>query len=198
MTPQILARGIDELIRNDLQSIRALQFAWLIAATGVVLIGVCLEGPEAILPRPMDWAKRLGRIGWLLIVLGLAGEGAFEVRVSKTDATLGDFEDILMVATQNDAENARALSAAAQKRASEADERASINQREAARLRERSEAEKLERLKLETFVSPRILTIDQQQRIATALNTLGSRTVVVSSYGQDEEGSCWLLKSSPR
>jgi len=188
MTPQILAKSIVDLIRSDLQTIRASHFAWLIAATAVVLIGVCLEGPEAILAHPKHWAKRLGRTGWLLIVLGLAGEGAFEMLVSSADASLGDFKDILMFATQREAENAGALSTAAQQRASEADERTSINEREAAKLRERAEAEKLERLKLEAFVSPRVLTIDQRQRIATAVNRFGTRTIVVSSYGQDEEG----------
>lgn len=188
MVPEIIATVTDELIRTDLQTLRDTYFNWLIGAAIFVFVGVCLEEAEILFPKRIQLAKRLGRLGWLLIMLGVAGEGVFETLVSRADGLLQEFNNIVLVSAKAQAESATLNSASAQKEASAANERASQNEKEAAQLSKQAEAEKIERLRLEQQVSPRILTIVQQQQISLDLQRFAGHTVVVSSYGLDAEG----------
>jgi hypothetical protein len=70
-----------------------------------------------------------------------------------------------------------------------ANERATTNETESARLRKQAEDEKLEREKLEVLVSPRRIGSDDQLRIRTVLGRFGIRTVRVSSNGLARRGS---------
>src|SRR5206468_7842040 len=78
MLPSAITRSLDELVRSDFQSLRDSYFTWLLICTAIVAAGVVLEEFD-------DWElisnllrKRLAKLGWLLIVLGVIGEGVFE------------------------------------------------------------------------------------------------------------------------
>src|ERR1700732_229944 len=105
MLPPALAGTIDDLMRADLQSWRDWWFGWLLVSTATVGLGLALEGPELwfeirdISRRrrdrrrffvtwptdPPDWMKLLAFAGWILIVLGVVGEGAIEGVVYQAD-----------------------------------------------------------------------------------------------------------------
>ena len=104
----------DELARSDLEALRTIFFVCLVAATIAVFAGVVLEEGEAWMHAikhllPLDpitvyrWAKRLVKIGWILIVIGVAGEGIFEVLVTRADDILGTFDNILLTEARKDA-----------------------------------------------------------------------------------------------
>src|ERR1700685_3743693 len=97
-------KGIDDLIRAEFIAFRETCFNWLLAATALVVAGLVLEGPElwheisAItrhwrfrrrfhfsLPEEHtpNWAKLLAFFGWLLIVVGVAGEYVADSFVSR-------------------------------------------------------------------------------------------------------------------
>jgi putative heme iron utilization protein len=139
--PAKLADAVDRLIRADLQNIRAVYFDWLIAATIAVVAGVVLEEAD-ILPagrprldasrgmfipryRRIDWIRRITRLGWFLIVLGVAGEGVFEMLTSRVDGILDTFNNIQLVTAQKEAEAATERAFLADKDAGEASKAAS-------------------------------------------------------------------------
>jgi hypothetical protein len=92
-----------------IEASRSLYFHLLVASTISVFVGVLVEEtndffdwilssrrfahwvPIAVMsdPRPFKkWAKRISRIGWLILIAGVLGEGLFEVLVSNQDTTL--------------------------------------------------------------------------------------------------------------
>src|SRR5229473_7170861 len=112
-SPELLSH-LDELIRADLQEMRDLYFLWLLIATGAVLLGILMEGPEVVLDlsdgfrrrrnsnlgtknahHPL-WVLILSSIGWFLIFSGVIGEGISEGLVSWADGSLQTFNDILL------------------------------------------------------------------------------------------------------
>lgn len=151
IAPSIIPRpdtlkGIDNLIRADFIAFRETCFNWLLAATGLVVAGLVFEGPElwhdisSIIQRwrskrrfrsslpeehTPDWAKLLAFAGWLLIVVGVAGEYVADSFVSRADGYVQTFDEIVLTETQN-------RTALANERASAAYERASENERETA------------------------------------------------------------------
>jgi hypothetical protein len=54
-----------------------------------------------------DWIAVLGLLGWLLVVLGVAGEYVADALVSKADGNIQTFNDILLRDTEKDAGYAR-------------------------------------------------------------------------------------------
>lgn len=86
------------------------------------MLGVFLEEAELWLPsgkprldmtkgilRPSrwhKWKKEIARIGWILIILGVAGEGLFEAAVSSADGMLQDFNDTLLASATEQAGDA--------------------------------------------------------------------------------------------
>jgi hypothetical protein len=69
-------------------------------------------------------------------------------------------------------------------RAANADERAS-------QADSKTEAEKIERLKLEALIAPRSLTIEQKQALANALKPFSGQSIIISSMPNDGE-PLWL------
>ena len=61
-------------------------------------------------------------------------------------------------------------------------------QKEAEDLKKKAEDERLERVRLEQLVSPRMLTPEKQRLIADRLRRFSGRAVTVESYGMDGEG----------
>lgn len=97
---------------------------WVFFCAFVVAVGVVLEGPEILhelfpklfvlftfpsterLHRFERKIKKIGLIGWLLVVFGVAGEGIFEVLQHRAEGQVQAFNDILLADAQKRAENA--------------------------------------------------------------------------------------------
>jgi hypothetical protein len=188
-SPEQIAQALRLAKKAELQDCRDWYFLCLLVCTAVVGFGLLLEAFEIahdmwgifrrksielkywLTPRMYrkkyrvpDWMKVLTAVGWLLIVVGVIGEGVFEAYVSKYDGLLATFNDTLIADTQRDANNALA---------------------EAERLR-------AENLKLEATIAPRRLDAEQQKKIADNCGRLknlstGKRIKVVS-YTLDSEG----------
>jgi hypothetical protein len=110
--PEVI-RHLDELTRADLQNLRDSYFFWLLISSGVVALGVVLEGPEIVHEtvgiirrfsgaerKTPSWITWLALVGWLFVVFGLAGEGIAEALVSQADGLIQTFNDILLTDAQ--------------------------------------------------------------------------------------------------
>src|SRR5713226_8249118 len=92
-----------------IEAARNLYFKWLVVSTIAVFVGVLLEESDALLlwllskgrirqrvplkvllppHRIAKCAKRISRVGWLILMAGVLGEGVFEVKVSQEDSRL--------------------------------------------------------------------------------------------------------------
>jgi len=110
--PEVL-RQIDNAIRSDLQSWRDVSFHLLVWSSVLVAIGVALEGPEVVhdlcnvwrtaKPEASARIKVIGVIGWILVVVGVAGEGIFEESFSISDGQIQTFDEILISEAQRNA-----------------------------------------------------------------------------------------------
>src|SRR5690349_6656067 len=118
----LMYSSVDDLVRADIQGIRDWYFGWLLAVTGLVALGVFVEGLETCRdlrdafrryrnpehresPRSL-WMVALSAIGWALIVGGVSAEGVFEGFVSRADAALQEFNNILLVDARRQASGA--------------------------------------------------------------------------------------------
>jgi hypothetical protein len=220
--PEETLRLLDDLIRRDLQSARDWFFFWLLVSTALVIIGVALEGPELLKelceefhklrtrklilnaatglpicsPEKVSGIKIVGLIGWILVTLGVAGEGIFEGLVSKADGSLQTFNDILLADARDRAARAESTAKSfdaqileARRGTAEAQRDAGIAKKAASEADERAEHEKLEREKLDLLVSPRRISQDDQRRIRDALAKFGRHTIRISSNGLDAEAA---------
>jgi hypothetical protein len=130
----LVGQAIDLATKANLQHLRDKYFDCLLACTGLVGIGLLMEvleithdALEAIgrksrehkywLELPIDRkeypeasprAKLLSVIGWVLIVLGVMGEGVFEGFVSKYDTALSKMTDTVVAEAQKESANAEA------------------------------------------------------------------------------------------
>lgn len=236
ITPDTL-KGIDDLIRAGLIGFRENCFNWLLAATGLVIAGLVLEGPELwyeilsivrhwgfrrkfkfSLPEEHtpNWVKLIAFVGWIVIVIGVAGEYVADSFVSRADGFVQTFDEILLTETQN-------RTALASERASAAYERASENEKEtaatlkqaeqeradaarslevtrgyesqiaqanerAAHAEQRAEEEQTARTKLEQKLAWRSLTNEQAERIARKLRSFPGQQFDFVTYSN--EGEC--------
>jgi hypothetical protein len=137
--PPEFINTLDKLVKTDLLNWRDTWFHCLLWSTAVVGLGLALEGPELWLEikhitldrrdRRNFFAlshheippklKVLAFIGWLLIVIGVVGEGAFEAMVSRADGQVQTFNDILLEDAQRQAGNARIRTAELEKEAAQ-------------------------------------------------------------------------------
>jgi hypothetical protein len=133
---------LDDRVRLDLESIRSYFFDGLLWATGAVLLGVLLEGPEVIhelyrrvtiFPGSSTFSstvyptvhveggnirKWLSFLGWFILVIGLCGEGLFEGLVTTADGRLQTFNEILLGDAQRQASEANLARAKIEERIS--------------------------------------------------------------------------------
>ena len=79
--------------------------------------------------------------------------------------------------------------AEADQKAAEANERAGTLEKDAASLNKKAELERLERVKLAELVQPRFLSLEQQSELGKKWRSFAGRSVVVSSYGLDAQGT---------
>jgi hypothetical protein len=212
--PPDFIRGLDELVRTDLQKLRDSYFYWLLISTGVVILGVLLEGPELVwevrevsrqrilpqnteLPSPIPerrtpaWIISISLAGWLLVSLGVAGEGIFEGYVSAADGLLQTFNNTLLSDTSDRASNAEITAKAFESQIADANARAAVAAQTA-------EAEKLARVKLEKQIQPRTINQSDRERLGEELRKFASalkgRKVKMASQIGDAEGMLFSLE----
>jgi hypothetical protein len=135
--PADFIERLDNSIRMDLQKFSDSLFLWVWLSALIVLVGVAIEGPELLnemWPNTFRvfstrWVKKVGLIGWLLVVLGVAGEGIFEVVEYRAEGLLQTFNDILLADARRSAgsakDSAEAASSAASRANHESDEASS-------------------------------------------------------------------------
>jgi hypothetical protein len=159
------------------------------------VLGLVLEYfhqiPESIreYKRKRSWGPICIIAGGLLITVGVAGELFVQRVASRQETALRKANDELFSGLNTEAARARKDAGDSIERSSKADERASLNEKEAARLGKEAEAERLERVKLEAAVAPRSLSLEQQKSIAAAMQKFHQHGVLVTSYGLDGEGA---------
>jgi hypothetical protein len=100
-------------IRDDIESVQSCWLWLLLACTLVVAVGVVIE--EAVehlsdehkqwIVKP-GWHHSLARIGWILVIVGVLGEGMFEAAIFFADRTLQEFNNTLLAITTEQAGNA--------------------------------------------------------------------------------------------
>jgi hypothetical protein len=130
---------MDNLVKEEFANWRDVWFDWLLVATALVLIGLALEGPELYHEIRHLWLDRrdekqhfvltdhkirprwkfLSFIGWILIVVGVAGEVFFETMVSLADGKLQTFNNIILDSTIREASEARVRTAELEKEAAQ-------------------------------------------------------------------------------
>jgi hypothetical protein len=172
--PALLLR-LDEKIRLDLHAGRDGFFVGLLISTGIVLLGVLLEGPEIVreISDPgrqsvYGWlsiledrlAKSLSLVGWFVLILGLVGEAVFEGLVSKADGQVQTFDDIVV-------SDAIRNAGAAVQQAANAEVRAA---------------------KILAEIQPRELSEAQAEEIGHRLERFAGMEVSLESYQFDVEG----------
>ena len=114
-------------LKDDIEGIRSWFFWSLIGSTVVVLIGVVIEGIEHIASGESSktaWHKRAERIGWILVVMGVLGEGVFESFTTIADDIFQDFTSTLLRITTDQARNAAHSAEIAHKEADAVSDRA--------------------------------------------------------------------------
>jgi hypothetical protein len=186
--PEFL-RQVDNAIRSDLQSWRDMFFRLLVGSSLVVAVGVALEGPEVIHEvqntwrtvkrETRGWVKGVGLLGWILVVIGVAGEGVFELAFSISDGQIQTFDEILTSEAQRIALRAQyeniqiGIELAKEEQATADAEKA-------------AEREKLARLKFEKDYGPRILTKSEQKGIIRRWHRYAGRAVNIENLDDPE------------
>ena len=210
MVPPVVAmpdtlRGVDDLIRSNLEAFAAQWFWRLIAFTAIVAFGLFLELPEIWCEtieslkeifhcgnhehRLSPWAKIAGALGWLLIIVGVGGECIAEGFLFKADGLVVKFDEIMLMDTTTKAGTALERAAMAELAARAFQLQIAKANGRAAQLEKEAEAERLERAKLEAIIAPRSLTLDQQQKIADICRKFQGHAALVESYSTDAEAS---------
>jgi hypothetical protein len=186
-----ISQLLDVAIKADLQNIRDWYFFLLVACTGLVFLGLALEFPEirhdfieAIGRRSRErayWllpsierleypvlsarAKVISTIGWVLIVVGVGGEGIFESFVSKYDGALSALNDALLSETQRETAVALAQAVHADTTVKGFDLQIATAVQATAEAKKQAESERLARVELEKELEPRRLTGKQKDKL---------------------------------
>ena len=187
--PELLRR-VDNAIRFDLESWRLMFFHWLIGSSILVAVGVGFEGPEVVHEvrniwrttrrEASAWIKIVGLLGWALVVLGVAGEGIFELGFSVSDGQLQTFDEILLIAAQREAGDAARSAITAQHEADAVSEQA-----DAISIRLEIDSEQLDKTEERvTTQGPRWRILDDHRaEIVAALKPYAGQKVIVMSCG---------------
>src|SRR5579884_820007 len=114
-------------------TVRDMYFSWLLWSSGAVAVGVALEGPELIhearktlfhirVPSPR-WITLVALIGWILVAIGVLGEGISEALVSRADGKIQASNDERLANTTKEAGDAKTSARAAAGAAATADQK---------------------------------------------------------------------------
>ena len=128
----LISPSSGDSLKSDLGQISSCFLFLLLVCTGIVALGVFLEEADKWLhllmadrplldmesgvftPSPVFAVeKTLIHLGWILILLGIVGEGYFEAKISSTESIAQDFSNSLLL-------NAEALTGSAEKSAASA------------------------------------------------------------------------------
>lgn len=201
---------IDVVTKANLQHWRDIYFDCLLACTGLVGLGLLMEVLEikhdlleAIgrksrdrkywLALPIDrrgypeaspCAKVLSTVGWVLIVVGVTGEGVFEGFVSKYDAALSRVTDAVVAEAQKESANAEVTAKGFDAQIAESDAKAKSAEatakkfeaqiadaeKAAAESKAEAESEHLARVQLQQELEPRRLTGAQKEKLRALLS----------------------------
>jgi hypothetical protein len=202
--------------RDHLKGLRDTNFHLLVACTFAVGVGLLMELPEIVhdmceiygrksrelkywltpsverreYPK-RDWVKKWAALGWVLIVLGVMGEGWFETQVSKYDSALSNMTDAVVAKAQEESAHAEAIAKGFDAQIAQSD--AAAKSAEAT-----AESERLARVQLEKQIQPRSLDDTARSAIGKELErfspSLSGRKVKVSSYTADAEGVVFSLE----
>lgn len=189
----------DNAKRLQLEGFRSHDFHLLLGMTVLVAIGVIMEGPEIIQEARNAWfqcrARRvrrrsiapwitlIGALGWLLVAVGVAGEGYWEMQVSHDDVAITSFDEGKLGEAEITAgaanERAGKLEAAnislqnevgAARREADLSELDAASARKEAAVAENDRASALERTKrLEAGLSWRTVAPEQRSKLRTLL-----------------------------
>jgi hypothetical protein len=123
----------------------------------------------------LNWAKLLAAVGWLLIVVGVAGEYVADSFVSKADGYVQTFDEVLLHESQTRTAFANERASAAFERAAQTEKEAAEDVRTTAQLKKDAEDERLARAKIEAAVGWRSLNDQQKQEIGATLASFSPR-----------------------
>jgi hypothetical protein len=187
-----LVPKLDEAIRGDLLGCRDWYFGWLVASSVIVAVGVLMEGPEVVhdtinffrtgeTKTKPAWITVLALFGWLLVAVGVAGEGIAETLVSKADGAVQTFNEILLTEARKEAGAAEASAEGAAMAASLATDSAG----EAMTLAHdaRKEADSFER----DIVSAKEQAAKAESHLAEALRQVASAEAEISALRKKGE-----------
>jgi hypothetical protein len=146
-------------------------------STAIVFIGCIGEfvAEFTSLPKSKESRDRLARLSLIVLILGIAGELLGQVRTSELSGPL-------IADTEEHAGNA-------EQKAGEANDRASVNEKEAAQLRKDAEGERLARVKIEARVAWRKLDKQTQIDMASDLTRFSKEPSLVSYNPEDIEAA---------
>ena len=180
--PNLLMR-LDDAFRVELETARDDFFSGLLWSTAIVFLGCLIEGPEVvhaifrrtsiIWPRTtifeagavyptiqregggkLSW---LSFVGWMVLIVGLCGEGVFEALVSKADGTIQTFKQIAL----------------------------GDGLRQAAAANERASANELALVQLKARMQWRVLTREQQKHLFDVLRPMAPQSVRIGVLGTE-------------
>src|SRR5258708_3531474 len=147
------------------------------------------EYPEA-LPR----AKVLSAAGWVLIVLGVIGEGVFEGFVSKYDTALSSVTDTIVAEAQKESAHAEATAkgfeaqiAESNAKAKSAEATAKGFEAQIAEAHREAEADRLARIKIEEKMAWRTVPPEKQQAIVSQLKKFSGQPFTIRTFQDDDE-----------
>jgi hypothetical protein len=238
-SPEVVqaVQALELATRDHLKSLRDSNFHWLLGCTFAVGVGLLMELPEIVhdmceiygrtsrelkywltpsinrgeYPR-RDWVKKWSALGWILIVLGVMGEGWFEAQVSKYDSALSNITDTVVAEAQKESAHAEATAKGFDARIAESDAKAKSAeatakkfesqiaeaQRDAAESKKQAEAEQLERVKLQKQIQPRTVSESDRKKLGDVLRqfaaSLKGRKVKISSQTGDAENMVLSLE----
>jgi hypothetical protein len=173
---RVLSASSSSSLRSDLKQIRNCFFWLFIACTFMVVVGAILEEIEFRTAKPyMDTEsgafvperrRKLATLGLWILVVGITGEGLFEMATSWTDGISEDFSNSLLL-------NAEALTGNAAKSAKTA-------QDEADDLLKKYEASERELLALKAKSLPRRLSSQQKELLGKRVAAFATKSISIS------------------
>lgn len=197
MDSSALEREINNLeIRSD--SLDAWLLFWIILVVAGLVVEVCVVIKEhrGKTEKRTVWTLLLELIGPVLITVGVAGELGIHVMAGHVDTALRNANKKVFALLNKEAADAQKGAAEAVKKAKEAEERArkfeaSISSANALaeQAKQVAERERLERVKLEAQVAPRLLSVERQRAITASLKRFKGRNVAIVTYSLDVEAA---------
>lgn len=207
---KVLSASSSSSIRSELQSVRSCFFWLLIACTAIVAVGVVLESAEDWFPsgklvlnmstgifRPsrfIRWRKMVINLGWMLVIVGVIGEGIFEVATSGADEMLQAFNNTLLAITTEQAGNAANSAKIAHVEANRAkaiadaaESVAKLTEGKAAAVSKRAEQIDADLTQAEGVVSARFIVPADRDSVIEGFKSFNGQTVELLSYVGDTE-----------